>query len=77
MLREIGRMDSKELARDASGARNYSLFLQELGDRVPETVLVRPSQLLLCLIVSLLVFFLNLAKPSEEAAYFTPRFYHR
>lgn len=46
VMREIGRMDSKELARDASGARNYSVFLQELGDRLPDTVLVSATSAL-------------------------------
>ena len=36
VVREITRLDSKELNRDTSGTRSYSLFLIELSERLPE-----------------------------------------
>ena len=33
LVREISRVDTKELARDSSGTRSYSLFLVELAER--------------------------------------------
>jgi len=36
LVREISRIDTKELARDTSGTRSYSLFLVDLAERVPE-----------------------------------------
>lgn len=41
LVREISRIDSKELARDTSGTRSYSLFLVDLAERLPE--LMKPS----------------------------------
>jgi condensin complex subunit 1 len=38
VLREIGRMDPKELLRDAAGAKNVGGFLTELADRLPKVV---------------------------------------
>ena len=35
-VREITRLDTKELNRDTSATRSYALFLVELGDRLPE-----------------------------------------
>ena len=46
-IREIGRIDPKDLERDASGTRCYSDFLVELASRIPEHVLPNIS-LLLC-----------------------------
>ena len=37
IVREISRIDSKELARDTGGTMSYSLFL-ELAERLPESV---------------------------------------
>ena len=37
IMREISRIDSKELARDTGGTMSYSLFL-ELAERLPESV---------------------------------------
>ena len=37
IMREISRIDGKELARDTGGTRSYSLFL-ELAERLPESV---------------------------------------
>lgn len=39
LLREIGRNDPRELARDTNGTRNMAGFLQELGDRIPSAIL--------------------------------------
>jgi len=36
LVREISRIDTKELARDTSGTRSYSLFLVDLAERLPE-----------------------------------------
>ena len=41
LVREISRIDSRELARDTSGTRSYSLFLVELAERLPENM--KPS----------------------------------
>jgi len=41
LVREISRIDSKELARDTSGTRSYSLFLVDLAERLPE--FMKPS----------------------------------
>ena len=37
LVREISRVDTKELARDSSGTRSYSLFLVELAERSVKT----------------------------------------
>ncbi|CAB4041456.1 condensin complex subunit 1-like, partial [Paramuricea clavata] len=47
ILRELGRIDPKDLERDASGTRCYSDFLVELASRIPEHILPNIS-LLLC-----------------------------
>ena len=39
-------MDSKDLARDTSGAKSYATFLAEVGDRVPQAVLPTISTIL-------------------------------
>ena len=36
VVRELSRLDSRELNRDTSGTRAYSLFLVELAERLPE-----------------------------------------
>jgi len=41
LVREISRIDPKELARDTSGTRSYSLFLVDLAERLPE--FMKPS----------------------------------
>jgi len=41
LVREISRIDTKELARDTSGTRSYSLFLVDLAERLPE--FMKPS----------------------------------
>ena len=46
-IREIGRIDPKDLERDASATRCYSEFLVELASRIPEHMLPNIS-LLLC-----------------------------
>ena len=46
-IREIGRIDPKDLERDASATRCYSEFLVELASRIPEHILPNIS-LLLC-----------------------------
>jgi condensin complex subunit 1 len=38
VLREIGRMDPKELLRDSAGAKNVGAFLTELAERLPKVV---------------------------------------
>lgn len=35
LVREIGRVDPHDLARDTSSSRNYSAFLAELAEKVP------------------------------------------
>lgn len=35
MVREITRIDSRELSRDTSGTKAYALFLVELAERLP------------------------------------------
>ena len=39
ILREIGRLDAKDLARDTSGTRYTAAFLTELAERAPKAVL--------------------------------------
>lgn len=46
ILREVGRLDVKMLARDSSGARSVGDFLNELAARVPAQVLQFASVLL-------------------------------
>ena len=41
LVREISRIDSRELSRDTSGTRSYSLFLVELAERLPD--MMKPS----------------------------------
>jgi len=38
MVREIARIDHRELARDTSGTRSFSLFLVELAEKIPESM---------------------------------------
>ena len=38
LMREVGRNDPKEYAQDAGGTRNLALFLTELGDRIPGSI---------------------------------------
>jgi len=35
LVREIGRVDPRDLARDTSSSRNYSSFLSDLAEKVP------------------------------------------
>lgn len=35
LVREIGRVDPRDLARDTSSSRNYAAFLAELAEKVP------------------------------------------
>ena len=44
--REIGRMDPRDAVRDTSGARAYSQFLVEMGERVPAVALPNVSVVL-------------------------------
>jgi hypothetical protein len=37
-VREISRVDPRELARDTAGTRSYSLFLLDLAERLPDQV---------------------------------------
>ncbi|XP_015767731.1 PREDICTED: condensin complex subunit 1-like [Acropora digitifera] len=46
VIREIGRMDPRDLARDTSGTRAYSDFLIELAGRVPSQIIPNISVLL-------------------------------
>ncbi|KAJ8320625.1 hypothetical protein KUTeg_002212 [Tegillarca granosa] len=46
IMREIGRMDPKDVARDSSGTRACSQFLVELSERIPATVLSNISVIL-------------------------------
>ncbi|KAI0222052.1 Condensin complex subunit 1 [Lamellibrachia satsuma] len=39
MMREIGSIDTQDLARDTSGTRAYSVFLMELAERIPALML--------------------------------------
>ena len=36
VIREITRLDTRELSRDTSGTRAFSQFLVEIGERVPD-----------------------------------------
>ena len=45
-FREIGRMESSDLSRDASGTRAFSQFLVDLADRIPNHVLPNISLLM-------------------------------
>ncbi|XP_033119867.1 condensin complex subunit 1-like isoform X2 [Anneissia japonica] len=47
ILREIGSMDPKDLARDNSGTRSYAAFLVELAERIP-TIMLPSISVLLC-----------------------------
>lgn len=46
VIREIGRMDPRDLARDTSGTRAYADFLVELAGRVPAQIIPNISVLL-------------------------------
>ncbi|XP_077998535.1 condensin complex subunit 1-like [Glandiceps talaboti] len=46
IMREIGRMDPKDLARDNSGTKAYAAFLVELSERIPAAMLPNISVLL-------------------------------
>ncbi|XP_032230454.1 condensin complex subunit 1 [Nematostella vectensis] len=46
IIREIGRMDPKDLARDTSGTRAYADFIVDLASRVPTLVLQSISMLM-------------------------------
>ncbi|XP_052761140.1 condensin complex subunit 1-like isoform X1 [Mya arenaria] len=46
LIREIGRMDGSDLARDSSGTRAYSVFLVEMTEKCPAAVLPNISLLL-------------------------------
>ncbi|XP_064610959.1 condensin complex subunit 1-like [Liolophura sinensis] len=46
IMREIGRMDPKDLVRDTSGTRSYASFLVEIAERVPAVVLTSISVIL-------------------------------
>ena len=46
VCREIGRIDSRDLSRDSSGARAYSVFLVELAEKVPRVMMPNISVLL-------------------------------
>ncbi|RMX45777.1 hypothetical protein pdam_00004164 [Pocillopora damicornis] len=46
VIREIGRMDPRDLARDTSGTRAYADFLVELAGRVPSQIIPNISVLL-------------------------------
>ena len=43
LFREIGRLENNELNMDSAGTKNLSLFITEMGDRVPQTVLANMS----------------------------------
>ncbi|KAL8621609.1 hypothetical protein ACOMHN_036842 [Nucella lapillus] len=46
VMREIGRMDPRDAVRDTTGARAYSQFLVEIGEKVPAAVLPNVSVVL-------------------------------
>ncbi|XP_066028149.1 condensin complex subunit 1 [Pocillopora verrucosa] len=46
VIREIGRMDPRDLSRDTSGTRAYADFLVELAGRVPSQIIPNISVLL-------------------------------
>ncbi|PIK49362.1 putative condensin complex subunit 1 [Apostichopus japonicus] len=46
IIRELGRMDQQDLARDNSGTRGYAGFISELSDLIPDTILPSMSLLL-------------------------------
>ncbi|XP_041377786.1 condensin complex subunit 1-like [Gigantopelta aegis] len=46
IMREIGRIDPEDLARDASGTRSYSTFLVELAEKIPAVMLSSISVLI-------------------------------
>mmetsp|Transcript_31847 Transcript_31847/g.62206 ORF Transcript_31847/g.62206 Transcript_31847/m.62206 type:complete len:1467 (-) Transcript_31847:249-4649(-) len=46
VLREIGRLDLRIVARDNTGAKNISSFLEEVAERLPKQVLGQVSLLL-------------------------------
>lgn len=35
LVREVGRVDPRDLARDTSSSRNYAAFLADLAERIP------------------------------------------
>ena len=43
VIREMSRVDSSDLARDTSGTRQFSLFLVELAQKIPDVVLTSMS----------------------------------
>jgi len=45
LIREISRIDPRELARDTGGTRSYSLFLVDVAERMPEQVKPNIAQL--------------------------------
>lgn len=46
IMREIGRLDSKDLSNDSSGTRSYTLFLVELAAKLPTVMLQNISFLM-------------------------------
>ncbi|KAJ8021490.1 Condensin complex subunit 1 [Holothuria leucospilota] len=47
IIRELGRMDQQDLARDNSGTRGYAGFISELSDLIPDAILPSISLLLI------------------------------
>ncbi len=39
IMREIGRMDPKDLARDSSGTKSYATFLVEVSEKIPAVMM--------------------------------------
>ncbi|XP_013415078.1 condensin complex subunit 1-like isoform X2 [Lingula anatina] len=46
IMRELGKMDPRDLARDNSGTRAYAAFMVELAERIPEVMLPNISVLI-------------------------------
>ncbi|KAL9657457.1 hypothetical protein ABK040_016725 [Willaertia magna] len=43
LFREIGRLDNDELNKDTTGTKYLSLFITEMGERLPQTILANMS----------------------------------
>eukprot|EP00106_Octopus_bimaculoides_P013134 XP_014780576.1 PREDICTED: condensin complex subunit 1-like [Octopus bimaculoides] len=49
IMREIGRLDSKEISNDSSGTKAYATFLVDLSAKIPQAVFQNISLLMPCL----------------------------
>ena len=42
VIREVGNVDSRELARDTGGAKNINVFLADVAERLPQALIPNP-----------------------------------